>query len=98
VRAELVAAQQACDFPENETGWTTPDLFRWLYGADLATAHGKTREQVRAELAAAQRAGDVHIGLGFAPRELYPDNYRQDAQTKAPGRTVAREPGRPSNH
>ncbi len=36
---------------------------------------GKTREQVQAELAAAQQAGEVIGPAGVAPRDLFPSQY-----------------------
>ena len=46
-----------------------------VFGAAFADS-GKPRLQVQAELAAAQRAGDVRIALaGLSPRELFPGDY-----------------------
>jgi len=99
VPAELIAAQQAGDFPENENGMTTPEVFHCLYGADTAVRSGKTRAEVHAELAAAQRAGDVRIRLfGFTPRELFPDSYPLAVKKKTPGQTVAQAAGRAPEH
>jgi hypothetical protein len=90
VRAEFIAAKQAGDIHEGETGMTEREMFPWLYPADPSAGPGKTREQVRAELSAAQRAGDVRIGLeGLAPRELFPGSYPPASQTKTSGQTVA---------
>ena len=47
---------------------------------------GKTREQVQAELAAAQKAGDIIVGdQGLSLRELYPSQYPPVAT--GPGKT-----------
>jgi hypothetical protein len=43
---------------------------------------GKTREQVRAELIAAQRAGNVIVNaeLGLTARQLYPAKYAEETR------------------
>jgi len=50
-----------------------------VLAAAATAAHadsGKSREQVRAELAAAMQAGTVSVGFqGMTPRELFPDLY-----------------------
>jgi len=52
------------------------ELFPHRYPT-LATAMGKTREQVRAELAEAVRTGDILADgdQGLTLRELYPHRY-----------------------
>ena len=50
---------------------------------DQGVAAGKTREQVRAELVAAQNAGEMLVGfVAVAKRDLNPDRY--GAPTAAP--------------
>jgi hypothetical protein len=48
---------------------------------------GKSREQVQAELAAAQKAGDVIGPSGFSPHKLFPSQY----PTVATGQGKTRE-------
>ena len=94
VRAELVAAQKAGEIPVGFAAVTKRDLDP-SYGAAMPVgqsgdksqampaAAGKTREQVRAELVAAQNAGEMPVGfVAVAKRDLNPDRY--GAPTAAP--------------
>lgn len=52
-------------------------LFLAAFSTAVEAQEGKTRDQVRAELAAAQRDGDVLApgDSGLTLRELYPQRY-----------------------
>jgi hypothetical protein len=86
VRAELVAAQQAGEIQYGNTGMTEREVFPARHDATQAPAavkpvytsenQGLTRAQVRAELIAAQKAGEVQYGnIGATARELFPDRF-----------------------
>jgi hypothetical protein len=93
VRAELAEAQRTGDIAANKdqgdefsaaNGRKLNELFPAAYPAKPVVA-GKTREQVRAELAEAQRTGDIvatdnrgdeySASNGRKLNELYPNNY-----------------------
>jgi hypothetical protein len=93
VRAELAEAQRTGDIAANKdqgdefsagNGRKLNELFPAAYPAKPAVA-GKTREQVRAELAEAQRTGDIvasndrgdeySASNGRKLNELFPNNY-----------------------
>jgi hypothetical protein len=86
VRAEYLAARQAGDIHEGETGTTQRESFPRLYPADSSLAPNKSRALVRAELSAALRAGTVVTGEdAMAPRDLFPADY--PPATSRPGKT-----------
>lgn len=58
--------------------------------AAASADHGKTREQVRAELVAAEKSGDISFGQeGKTLRETWPQRYAQ-AQEADAGTAAAR--------
>ena len=80
VRAELVAAQQAGDLPVGFAaipsrviaGGATEAARTRTTAAPIAmaAANGKTRAEVRAELEAAEQAGDLPVGFAAIPSRV----------------------------
>jgi len=95
VRAETLRAIRDGDIPRSETGVTPAEQFPQVYAAvrqrdGLAPSAPSTltRADVKAELAAAVKAGNVQVGdEGHTLAELNPSRYPHDAA--APGLTRA---------
>ena len=86
VQAELTAAQQNGEIVMSFAGKTERELFPGRFENTTTTKSqpyvaiqtgGKTREQVYAEMVAAQTAGDFRVGEdGLTDRERFPQLYR----------------------
>lgn len=92
VKAELAEAQRAGDIAvgssgdELGTGRKPNEVFPVNYTAAKADPQGKTRAQVKAELAQAQRNGDVvvgnggdELGTGRKLNQVFPSRYSAKA-------------------
>jgi predicted RNase H-like HicB family nuclease len=100
VKAELAEAQRNGDLiADSETGQRLNQLYPEQYAASrtsvpaaVVVAQGKTRAEVKAELAEAQRNGDLiadsETGLRF--NQLYPNRYPQPVVAQGKSREDVR--------
>ena len=100
VKAELAEAQRTGDLiADGETGQRLNQLYPEQYAATRTSApavevvaQGKTRAEVKAELAEAQRNGDLiadgETGLRF--NQLYPNRYPQPVMAQGKSREDVR--------
>jgi hypothetical protein len=102
VRAELVAAEKSGDIYFGDQGKTLREMYPERYSqatttdsAQVSTAQsgGKTRAQVEAEVAAAERAGELSFGQeGLTQRELHPTWYPESNAASAVASTGGANP------